>query len=181
MGFFLWDVLSPLTARNGSAHSLYLLLHTLVETIADSFTLGSVLLSPLGPSPRPTTCPEERSSGMVVTALDTAQQCSDHMEIKRTDTTEREGGREKWSGAFRNRNKGVPTLNGFKSTRGRAEGGHTRSTCARVTAKLENVSKILHIAISALVDRNNCEGADNFSSSILFSVYRKTMEDKFNW
>lgn len=52
MRVFLWDVLSPLTARNGSAHSLYLLLHTLVETIADSFTLGSVLLSPAGPSPK---------------------------------------------------------------------------------------------------------------------------------
>lgn len=99
MRFSLWDVLSPLMARNDSAHSLYLLLHTLLETIADSFTLGSVLLSPLGPSRRPTACPEERSSGMVVvTALDTAQQCSDHMEIKRTDTTEREGGRKSGAG-----------------------------------------------------------------------------------
>lgn len=66
---------------------------------------------------------------VVVTALDTAQQCSDHVEVKRTDTTGRAG--QKYfvcTSGERGSPTMVATLNGFRvPTTGRREAHSTHT------------------------------------------------------
>lgn len=97
---FLW---AP-RACTQLAHSLFLLLHARLQAIADSFALPSVSFG------------LSVWNGGWLQHFDTAQQCSDHMEVKRTDTTRGKGDEEDSPDYGRN-------FEWLQNTHNRAKGG----------------------------------------------------------